>query len=51
LTRTVSTFTYRAQLTVAGEFTVPNVTAMDMYNSEIRATDGTGKFTVSNASN
>ena len=49
VTRAQSTFTYRVQLSVAGEFTVPPITAMDMYNSEIRATTDTGRFTVSNA--
>ena len=44
-----STFTYRVQLSVAGEFTVPPITAMDMYNTEIRATTDTESFTVSNA--
>ena len=51
LSREQKTFTYRAQLTVAGKFTTPPVTAMDMYNSELRATGDTGTFTVSNASN
>ena len=49
LSRDVSTFTYRAQLTASGEFTVPPVTIMDMYNSAVRATGETRTFTVSNA--
>ena len=49
ISRNTSTFTYRVQLSVAGVFTVPPITAMDMYNSEIRATTDTDKFTVSNA--
>lgn len=49
LSRDVSTFTYRAQLTAGGEFTVPPVTVMDMYNSALRATGETRTFTVSNA--
>lgn len=49
LSRNPTTFKYRVQLSVAGEFTVPPITAMDMYNSEIRATTDTGKFNVSNA--
>lgn len=47
--RNVATFTYRVQLSVAGEFTVPPVTAMDMYNSNLRATTDPETFTVSNA--
>ena len=49
ISRTVATFTYRAQLTVAGEFTVPPITVTDMYNSAIRGVTDAGKFTVSNA--
>lgn len=49
LTRNPSTFTYRVQLSVAGEFTVPPIAAMDMYNSEIRATSDSEQFSVSNA--
>ena len=49
LLREPETFTYRVQLSVAGEFTVPSVAVMDMYNSELRATTDAGKFTVSNA--
>ena len=49
ITRNESTFTYRVQLSVAGEFTVPPITAMDMYNTEIRAVTDTGRFSVSNA--
>ncbi len=49
ISRDTATFTYRVQLSVAGEFTVPPITAMDMYNTEIRATTGADKFTVSNA--
>ncbi|MBO7509011.1 MAG: alpha-2-macroglobulin family protein [Alphaproteobacteria bacterium] len=49
ISRTPKTFTYRAQLTSSGEFTVPPITANDMYNSGINAVGNTGKFTVSNA--
>ncbi len=49
LSRTPTTFTYRVQLSVAGEFTIPSVVAMDMYNSGIRAITDAEKFTVSNA--
>lgn len=51
ISRDVSEFKYRAQLTVAGEFTIPPITVMDMYNSGVRATGDTGTFTVSNAKN
>jgi hypothetical protein len=49
LGRIPSTFTYRAQLSVSGEFTVPPITASDMYNSEISAVGKSETFTVSNA--
>ena len=49
LSRTPKTFTYRAQLTSAGEFTVPPIVANDMYNSALNAVGTTGKFTVTNA--
>lgn len=49
--RTPLVFSYRAQLSVAGEFTVPRITAAAMYNSEIRAVGDGGKFTVSNETN
>ena len=49
--RTPLVFSYRTQLTVAGEFTVPPITAAAMYNSEIHATGNVGKFTVSNETN
>ena len=49
--RTPLVFSYRAQLSVAGEFTVPPITAAAMYNSAIRAIGDGGKFTVSNESN
>jgi hypothetical protein len=49
LGRTPKTFTYRAQMSVAGEFTVPPITANDMYNPTISAVGQTGTFTVSNA--
>lgn len=49
ITRTPKTFTYRAQLTSAGEFIVPPIAANDMYNSAISAVSTTGKFTVLNA--
>ena len=49
LNRTPRTFTYKAQLSVSGEFTVPAITAQDMYNPSTNATGTTGTFTVSNA--
>lgn len=49
LDRTPRTFTYRAQLSVAGEFTVPAITAQDMYNPSTNATGRQETFTVSNA--
>ncbi len=49
LERSQSTFTYQAQLSVSGEFTVPPITASDMYNPEINAVGKTETFTVSNA--
>jgi uncharacterized repeat protein (TIGR01451 family) len=49
--RTPLVFSYRAQLSVAGEFTVPPITAAAMYNSAIRAIGDGGKFTVSNEAN
>ena len=49
--RTPLVFSYRAQLSTAGEFTVPQITAAAMYNSEIRAVGDGGKFTVSNETN
>jgi uncharacterized repeat protein (TIGR01451 family) len=49
LDRTPRTFSYRAQLSVAGEFAVPPITAQDMYNPAINATGAKGTFTVSNA--
>ena len=47
--RTPRTFSYRAQLSVAGEFTIPAITAQDMYNPSTNATGASGTFTVSNA--
>lgn len=49
LARTPSTFTYRAQLSVAGIFTVPPINASDMYNPELSAIGKSETFTVSNA--
>lgn len=49
--RTPLVFSYDAQLSVAGEFAVPSVTAAAMYNSGIRAIAKGGKFTVSNEAN
>lgn len=49
LDRTPRTFTYRAQLSVAGKFAVPPITAQDMYNPATNATGPSGTFTVSNA--
>ena len=49
LERNPSTFTYRAQLSVAGEFTVPPITASDLYNPELNAVGKSETFTVSNA--
>lgn len=49
LNRTPRTFTYKAQLSVSGEFTVPAITAQDMYNPSTNATGTTETFTVSNA--
>lgn len=49
--RTPLVFSYRAQLSTAGEFTVPQITATAMYNSEIRAISDGGKFTISNEAN
>ena len=51
LSHTPITITYRAQLAVSGEFTVPAISASDMYNPRIRAVGKTGKMTVSNAAN
>lgn len=45
------TFTYRAQLTSAGKFTVPSVSVIDMYNTDINATTAQGSFTITNAAN
>ncbi len=49
LDRTPTTFSYRAQLSVAGTFAIPPITAHDMNNSGIVATGKHGKLTVSNA--
>ena len=49
--RTPLVFSYRAQLSTAGEFTVPQITATAMYNSEIRTISDGGKFTISNEAN
>ena len=49
LNRTPRTFVYKAQLSVAGEFTVPAITAQDMYNPSTNAIGVSEKFTVSNA--
>ena len=49
--RTPKVFSYRAQLSIAGEFAVPQITATAMYNSEIRAVSDKDKFTVSNEAN
>ncbi len=48
LTRTPSTFTYRAQMTVAGEFTLPGISAQDMYNPNTNALGPSGTITVLN---
>lgn len=49
--RTPLVFSYRAQLSVAGEFTVPPITAAAMYNSAIRAVGDGDKFIISNEAN
>jgi hypothetical protein len=49
LERNPSTFTYRAQVSVAGEFTVPPITVSDLYNPELNAVGRSETFTVSNA--
>jgi len=49
LSREPITVTYRAQLAVAGEFTVPAINASDMYNPKINAVGKVGKITVNNA--
>lgn len=48
LSRTPTVFTYSAQMTVAGQFAVPPISASDMYNSGLTTTGTTGTFTVSN---
>ena len=49
LTRSPVTFSYRVQLSVAGKFAIPAITAHDMYNPGINAVGTSGQFTVSNA--
>ena len=51
LNRTPRTFTYRAQLSVAGKFAIPPIAASDMYNPATSAVGQSGTFTVSNATN
>ena len=51
ITREPLTFTYRVQLTSAGKFTVPSISVMDMYNTDINATTAQGSFTITNAAN
>ena len=48
LTRDTREFTYTAQIGSAGEFTVPAISAMSMYNPEISATGRTDTFTATN---
>lgn len=53
LSRHEQTFTYRAQLTAGGEFAVPPIRAMSMYNAAIFGTDipDNSTFKVINANN
>jgi hypothetical protein len=48
LSRVPSVFTYRVQMSNAGRFTIPQISASDMYNAAINATGTSGTFTVSN---
>ena len=48
LSRAPSVFTYRAQMSSAGKFTIPPISASDMYNAGVNATGTAGTFTVSN---
>lgn len=48
LSREPTVFAYRAQLSAAGKFLVPPISASDMYNAAINATGESGTFVVSN---
>ena len=48
INRMPKTFTYRAQMSVAGQFAIPAISVTDMYNSAVNATGESGTFTVFN---